>query len=61
MLHSHWRIVSSSEIIHMQNMSWNRLHKNEIPCQAVCNKMIVHPSTPDKLKGPKRLEKVLKD
>ena len=34
------------------------LHKNEIPCQAVCNKMALDP-IPDELRHLKKLEKVL--
>ena len=34
------------------------LWKNEIPCQAVCNKMVLDP-IPNELKGLKKLEKVL--
>ena len=34
------------------------LYKNEVPCQAVCNKMAFDP-IPDQLKYFKKLEKVL--
>ena len=34
------------------------LHKNEIPCQAVCNKMALDP-IPDELRYLTKLEKVL--
>ena len=33
-------------------------HKNEIPCQGVCNKMALNPM-PEELKSFKKLEKVL--
>ena len=34
------------------------LYKNEIPCQAVCNKMTLDP-IPDELQDLKKIEKVL--
>ena len=36
---------------------YKHLYKNEIPCQAVCNKMALYSIT-DKLKNLKKIEKV---
>ena len=37
---------------------YKHLHKNEIPCQAVCNKMALDP-VPDELRHLRKLENVL--
>ena len=37
----------------------NHLNKNEIPCQAVCNKMALDHPIPGELKDLKKFEKVL--
>ena len=47
-------VQSFDEKFHICETFHKHLHKNEIPCQAVCNKMAL-----DELKNFKKLEKVL--
>ena len=49
---------SFDEILYICETCHNHLYKNEIPCQAYCNKMALDP-IPDELKDLKKLEKVL--
>ena len=50
-------VKSLDEKLYICETSHKHLPKNEILCQAVCNKMVVDP-TADELKNLKKLEKV---
>ena len=49
---------SFDEKLYICETSHTHICKNEIPCQAVCNKMVLD-LIPDELKDLKKLEKVL--
>ena len=50
-------LKSFDEKLYICGTRHKHLNKNEIPCQAVCNKMAVDP-IPNELKNIKKLEKV---
>ena len=54
----HHRVKSFDEKLHICETCHKHLYKNEIPFQAVCNKMALDP-TPDELNDFKKLERVL--
>ena len=51
-------VISFDEKLYICELYQKHLYKNEIPCQAACNKIALDP-TPDELKDLKKLENVL--
>ena len=54
----HHPVKSFDEKFYICQTCHEHLYKNDIPCQAVCNKMALDP-IPDELRDLKKLERVL--